>query len=82
MHPAVALLLLLASLPLQAQTIDEFFDSFTAEWVLGNPSLATNLRYFEGEEQDQLDRQISPFSQAYDAERTVLAKRGLEQLRQ
>ena len=74
--------LLLAALPLQAQTIDEFFDSFTAEWVRGNPSLATGLRYFEGAEQDRLDRQITPFTQAYDVERTALAKRGLEALRE
>ena len=75
MRIAFAAFLLVAALPLQAQTIDEFFDRFTAEWVRGNSSLATRLRYFEGEEQDRLDRQITPFDQAYDVERTALAKR-------
>lgn len=81
MRTAFAALFLAASLPLQAQTIDEFFEQFTAEWVRGNAALATSLRYFEGEEQDRLDREIPPLTPAHDAERTALAKRGLEQLR-
>ena len=82
MHTAAFALLLVTSLPLQAQSIDEFFDEFTAEWVRGDPNLATYLRYFEGEEQDRMDRQLTPPGRAYALERIALAKGGLEQLRE
>ena len=39
------------------QNVSDFFRSFTAEWVRGDPQLATSTRYFKGEEQDQLERQ-------------------------
>lgn len=81
MRAAAIALLLVAALPLQAQTIEEFFDEFTTEWVRGNPNLATSLRYFQGEEQDRLDRQLNPEGRAYALERIALARRGLEQLR-
>ena len=63
------------------QSIDAFFDRYTAEWVRGNPDLATSLRYFSGEEQQQLERQLTPLTRAYQDERTRLARKGLEQLR-
>ena len=82
MRTAAFALLLVISLPLQAQSIDEFFDQFTTEWVRGDPNLATYLRYFEGEEQDRMDRQLTPGGRAYALERIALAKGGLEQLRE
>ena len=64
-----------------AASIDEFFDSFTAEWVRGNPNLATSLRYFSGEEQDRLERQLTPETRKYTEERIQLARKGLSELR-
>lgn len=65
-----------------AAEIDEFFDSFTAEWVRGNPDLATGLRYFNGAEQDALERQLTPRTREYSLGRIALARKGLDQLRQ
>ena len=73
-------LLLAVSLPGQTPTIDDFFRDFTAEWVRGNPNLATSDRYFTGEEQDRLERQLTPQTAAYDRARIQLAKQGLAQL--
>ena len=58
-------LLALLSAPAQQRTIDDFFRDFTDEWVRGNPSLATSARYFTGEEQDRLERQLTPETRAY-----------------
>ncbi len=73
-------LLLAASLAGQTPSIDDFFRDFTAEWVRGNPDLATSARYFNGEEQDRLERQLTPDTQAYRRARIQLAKRGLAEL--
>jgi uncharacterized protein (DUF885 family) len=77
-----ACLILLASATLQAapRSIDAFFDEFTTEWVRGDPDLATSVRYFSGEEQDRLERQLTPNTRAWQLERVQLAKRGLKQL--
>lgn len=63
-----------------AKDVDQFFAEFTAEWVRGNPNLATSSRYFTGEEQDRLERQITPETEAYRHERVELARRGLAEL--
>src|SRR5665213_2666595 len=70
-------LLLAASLPGQTPNIDDFFRDFTATWVRGNPNLATSARYFTGEEQDRLERQLTPQTVAYRRARIQLAKQGL-----
>jgi uncharacterized protein (DUF885 family) len=75
-------LLLAASLPGQTRSIDDFFRDFTAEWVRGNPNLATSNRYFTGEEQDRLERQLTPATDAYKHSRIQLARKGLAGLRQ
>ncbi len=64
-----------------AQDIDRFFERFTDEWVRGNPNLATGLKYFSGEEQQQLERQLTPQTRAYDEQRLELARKGLAELR-
>ena len=51
-----------------AASIDEFFQRFTDGWVRRNPNLAISTRYFEGEEQDLLSREITPVSRAYQLE--------------
>lgn len=67
---------------------DEWADTFAAEWVRANPQLATRVQYFEGVEQDALDRDLAcanTFGMVYGrraAERRAeLARRGLAELR-
>jgi uncharacterized protein (DUF885 family) len=62
--------------------IDGFFTEFTADWVRTNPNLATSTRYFTGDEQDRLDRQLTPQTDAYKRSRIRLARQGLTQLAQ
>ena len=80
-RPAALLVLIAASLSAQQPNIDNFFRDFTAEWVRGNPNLATSARYFTGEEQDRLERQLTPQTSAYRRGRIQLAKQGLAELR-
>lgn len=63
------------------RTIDDFFRDFTAEWVRTNPNLGTSLRYFTGEEQDRLERQLTPLTPAAARARIQLARKGLAELR-
>jgi uncharacterized protein (DUF885 family) len=70
----------LATSQARAETLDQFFDSFTAECVRGDPDLATSLRYFQGEEQRRLERQLTPRTQRYAQERIALARQGLKRL--
>src|SRR5207237_7494771 len=63
------------------QNVDNFFRTFTNEWVRGNPNLAVSSRYFSGEAQDRLDRQLTPDTDVYHRARIQLAKRGLTELR-
>jgi len=77
---AAALFLLAPLLPAQQPNIDDFFRNFTAEWVRGNPNLATSSRYFTGQEQDRLERQLTPETLAYRRSRIELARRGLNEL--
>jgi uncharacterized protein (DUF885 family) len=72
----------LCVIPVSAQqNIDDFFDRFTADWIRGNPNLATSTRYFSGEQQDRLERQLTPETLAYKKERIALARQGLASLR-
>ena len=64
----------------QAREIDAFFDEFTADWVRGNPDLATALRYFSGEEQARLERQMTPLTRAWQLERIERARNGVASL--
>lgn len=66
---------------LSAQSIDDLFRDFTAEWVRSDASLATRTRYFTGAEQDRLERQLTPLTEAQKRARIQLAKRGLTELR-
>lgn len=77
-----AAMLLVRPLPAPQRGIDDFFRDFTAEWIRGNPNQATSMRYFTGEEQDRLERQLTPVSDTYKRARIRLAKRGLAELAQ
>lgn len=64
-----------------APNIDDFFRDFTADWVRRDPNLATLTRYFTGDEQDRLERQLTPQTVEWRRERIARARQGLAQLR-
>jgi uncharacterized protein (DUF885 family) len=64
-------------LPAQSPGINDFFAEFTAEWMRANPNQATGTRYFTGEEQRRLERQLTPVGKGYQLSRVVLARKGL-----
>src|SRR5579863_3821295 len=63
--------------PAQQSSVNDFFRDFTDEWIRSNPGLATSARYFTGEEQDRLERQLTPETRAYRESRIQLARKGL-----
>jgi uncharacterized protein (DUF885 family) len=82
--PRAALVLLFAAGAMPAAqpvSIDDFFRDFTAEWVRHDPERATATRYFSGEEQDRLERQLTPRTPAWRREHLELARRGIAGLR-
>src|SRR5688500_2135 len=52
--------------------IDVFFDELAAEEMRASPNRATATRYFTGEEQDRLERQLTP--ESTDARRAHIAR--------
>ena len=65
-----------------APSVDEFFQTFTDEWVRRDPNQAVGTQYFEGEEQDQLSQQLTPVSTASQRDRVQFAQLGLDALAQ
>jgi uncharacterized protein (DUF885 family) len=64
------------------RTIDDFFNTFSDEWVGYDPNLATRAHYFSGNEQDRLERQSTPYwDRDWLLGRIRLAKKGLAKLR-
>ena len=78
---AAALSALAAGVHAQPATIDDFFRSFAAEWVRGNPNQAVSTRYLSGPEQEGLERELTPVSSEWQRGRIRLAARGLAELR-
>ena len=77
----VATLSAVAYLRAQEAPIDQFFRTFTDDWVRTNPNQATSSRYFGGTEQDALETQVTPFNRRdWQRQRVDLAKRGLATL--
>lgn len=66
--------------PPSRSPVDAFFARFTDEWVKADPDLATSSRYFSGEQQDELEQQLTPRTRAYTLERIKRARRGLTEL--
>jgi uncharacterized protein (DUF885 family) len=60
--------------------ISSFFDTFADEWMRRQPSASTGSRFFEGEVQAALDRQLTPLSDGFQEETVALARRGLLEL--
>jgi uncharacterized protein (DUF885 family) len=84
-RPAVLVVVVAAALAagLRAQqpSIDRFFDRFTDEWMRLQSDDAAAARYFTGEEQDRVERQLAPQTLSYQRERIRLARRGLDELK-
>lgn len=55
-------------------------DAFAADWVRLAPERATSAQYFAGSEQQALDRQLSPITQAQRAKYQAMAKAGVAKL--
>jgi uncharacterized protein (DUF885 family) len=64
----------------QQRNIDDFFRDFSAGWVEANPNQATATRYFTGEKQARLERELTPETDEWAFGRVRLAERGLKQL--
>jgi uncharacterized protein (DUF885 family) len=56
-------------------------DRFAADAVRIDPELATRTQYFSGAEQDALDRQLTPRTQAQRAKRAALNRQGIARLK-
>ena len=67
--------------PSAPPNIDDFFRDFTADWIRHDPNQATSARYFSGDEQDRLERQLTPQTPAWKRDRIQRARQGLAQLR-
>jgi uncharacterized protein (DUF885 family) len=65
----------------QSRSIDDFFSDFTGDWVGHDPNLATSTRYFSGDQQDRLERQLTPETLAWKLYRIQRARRGIAELR-
>jgi uncharacterized protein (DUF885 family) len=77
----------LAVIPIHGQNpsnstpnIEDFLRDFTADWVRHDPNLATSARYFSGDEQDRLERQLTPQTLAWKSDRIRRARQGIAQL--
>jgi uncharacterized protein (DUF885 family) len=69
-----------AGLRAQPSSIDQFFDRFTDEWMRLHSDDAAAARYFTGDEQDRVERQLVPQTLGFQRERIRLARRGLDEL--
>ena len=59
---------------------EKWADALAAETIRSSPTAATYTQYFSGAEQDALDRQLTPITKAYRAERVAVARRALAEL--
>ncbi len=62
------------------KNFDPWADALTAETMRASPTGATASQFFSGAEQDALDRQLTPITKAYRAERITKAKAALAEL--
>lgn len=64
----------------QQGSFDAWAEGVASDIIRASPMQATTTQYFSGKEQDALDRQLTPISKAYRAERVAHAKRVLAEL--
>jgi uncharacterized protein (DUF885 family) len=62
------------------KAFDAWADRFAEDWVRANPQLATSTQYFEGAEQDALDRQLTPQTREQRRKMVDMAKAGVARL--
>jgi uncharacterized protein (DUF885 family) len=62
------------------KAFDSWADRFAEDWVRANPQLATATQYFEGAEQDALDRQLTPQTREQHQKMVALAQTGVARL--
>jgi len=62
------------------KAFDSWADRFAEDWVRANPQLATSTQYFQGAEQDALDRQLTPLTREQRRRMVDLAKTGVARL--
>ena len=75
------LLLFVPALALAADpAFDSWADEFAADWMRADPMGATEAQYFSGDEQDALDRLLTPNTLAARAAEVARARAGLETL--
>jgi uncharacterized protein (DUF885 family) len=74
-------LLFLLALPLSAaDSVDVFFEKFTADWIRQDPNLAVATRYLKGPQQEKIEKQFTPETLAYDVAKARRARKGLAEL--
>jgi uncharacterized protein (DUF885 family) len=61
-------------------TFDAWVNAFASQWMRGDPNAATTSQYFDGAEQDELDRQLTPVTKEFRHARVALVRRGLDEL--
>lgn len=62
-------------------SFDQWADQFAAEWARAHPQMATRIQYFEGAEQDAIDRRMELEIGVKAAHKDAnLARRGLKEL--
>jgi len=64
------------------ESVDEFFTRFTDMWMQGNPDGAVGSVYFTGDQQNEMEKQLTPLTREYELSRIELAKQGLAELAQ
>jgi uncharacterized protein (DUF885 family) len=68
----------------QQRSIDDFFRELSDGWVRMNPNLAVSTRYFSATsdvEQNQLEQQLTSYSDAAERQRLAYLERGLDGLK-
>jgi len=87
-RPAVVLALALgivavrgAATYTQQRTVEQFFSSFTDEWMRAHPNRAASTRYFTGPEQAAFERELQPVTLDFSRREAALARLGLAELR-
>ena len=78
--PAAAASTSTGSTAVPAAPVEAFFARFAEEWMLRQPSAATGSRYFDGEVQQRMDRQLTPLTREHREGTVALARRGLLEL--
>jgi uncharacterized protein (DUF885 family) len=64
----------------QNAAFDKWAEAFAQDWVRMNPQLATSTQYFSGAEQEALDRQLTPITDAQRKKMRALARTGIAKL--